>query len=277
MEEILLPSKIELTPGEDEHTATLVVEPCYHGYGTTLGNTLRRVLLSSLPGAAVTAVKISGAQHEFAGLNGVKEDILEIVLNLKELRLRVFADAPVRLRLSAKGEKEVTAADIEANSDVEIANPELHIATLTDKKSEIEMEIIVECGRGYVTVEERTDEKQELGTIAVDAVFSPVREVGYRVENARVGDVTNYDRLTMNIETDGTITPKEAVDQSVRILLDYFSLLSDRSDASEMETTEEDEAEVDEEETVIEANEIDEVDEEIEEEKPKKGKKKSSE
>ncbi|OGM01030.1 DNA-directed RNA polymerase subunit alpha [Candidatus Uhrbacteria bacterium RIFOXYC2_FULL_47_19] len=277
MEEILLPSKIELIPGEDEHTATLVVEPCYHGYGTTLGNTLRRVLLSSLPGAAVTAVKISGAQHEFAGLNGVKEDILEIVLNLKELRLRVFADAPVRLRLSAKGEKEVTAADIEANSDVEIANPELHIATLTDKKSEIEMEIIVECGRGYVTVEERTDEKQELGTIAVDAVFSPVREVGYRVENARVGDVTNYDRLTMNIETDGTITPKEAVDQSVRILLDYFSLLSDRSDASEMETTEEDEAEVDEEETVIEANEIDEVDEEIEEEKPKKGKKKSSE
>ena len=210
-------------------------------------------------------------------MNGVKEDILEIVLNLKELRLRVFADAPVRLSLSAKGEKEVTAADIEANSDVEIANPELHIATLTDKKSEIELQLIVECGRGYVTVEERTDEKQELGTIAVDAVFSPVREVGYRVENARVGDVTNYDRLTMNIETDGTITPKEAADQSVRILLDYFSLLSDRSDASEMETTEEDEAEVDEEETVIEANEIDEVDEEIEEEKPKKGKKKSSE
>ncbi|OIO51548.1 DNA-directed RNA polymerase subunit alpha [Candidatus Uhrbacteria bacterium CG_4_10_14_0_8_um_filter_58_22] len=270
MEEILLPSKIELIPGEDERTATLVVEPCYHGYGTTLGNTLRRVLLSSLPGAAVTAVKISGAQHEFAGLNGIKEDILEIVLNLKELRMHVFADAPVRLRLSAKGEKEVTAADIEANSDVEIANPELHIATLTDKKSEVEMEIIVERGRGYVTVEEKADEKQELGTIAVDAVFSPVREVGYRVENVRVGDVTNYDRLTMSIETDGTITPQEAVDQSVRILLDYFSLLTGQSESSDKESSEDETGET-ESETAIE------VDDDVIEEKPKKGKKKSSE
>ncbi|MFH2063252.1 MAG: DNA-directed RNA polymerase subunit alpha [bacterium] len=273
MEEILLPSKIELSPGEDENTATLVVEPCYHGYGTTLGNTLRRVLLSSLPGAAVTAVKIIGAQHEFSGIDGVKEDILEIVLNLKELRLRVFSDAPVRLHLSAKGEKEVTAADIEANSDVEIANPELHIATLTDKKSSFEMEIIVERGRGYVTVEERSDETPELGTIAVDAVFSPVREVGYQVENARVGDVTNYDRLTMNIETDGTITPKEAIDQSVCILLDYFSLLSNHGSAPEENGDSDEPAAADDGEPVGSETE----EEEVEEKKSKKGKKKSSE
>ncbi|MFH1047776.1 MAG: DNA-directed RNA polymerase subunit alpha [Patescibacteria group bacterium] len=232
MEDLLLPSKIELAPGKDENNATLTVEPCYYGYGTTLGNALRRVMLSSLPGAAVTAVKIDGASHEFSGMDGVKEDVLEIILNLKELRMKVYSDEPVRLSLSAKGEKKVTAGDIDANSDVEIANPELLIATLTDKKSVLNMEIIVEKGRGYVPVEERTDEKPELGTIAVDAVYSPVREVGYRVETARVGDVTNYDKLLMDIETDGTISPKEAVDQSVKILLDHFSLLTDRQDAA---------------------------------------------
>ena len=243
MEDILLPSKIDLTPGKDEHSATLVVEPCYYGYGTTLGNALRRVLLSSLPGAAVTAVKIDGASHEFAGLENVKEDILEVILNLKELRMKVHSDEPVRLSLNTKGEKKVTAADIDANADVEIANPDLVIATLTDKKAELNMEIIVEKGRGYVPVEEREDEKPELGTIAVDAVFSPVREVGYKVENARVGDVTNYDKLVMDIETDGTITPKEAVDQSVKVLLDYFSLLSDQEAPAEKTEEENEEGE----------------------------------
>jgi len=243
MEDILLPSKIDLTPGKDEHSATLVVEPCYYGYGTTLGNALRRVLLSSLPGAAVTAVKIDGASHEFAGLENVKEDILEVILNLKELRMKVHSDEPVRLSLNTKGEKKVTAADIDANADVEIANPDLVIATLTDKKAELNMEIIVEKGRGYVPVEEREDEKPELGTIAVDAVFSPVREVGYKVENARVGDVTNYDKLVMDIETDGTITPKEAVDQSVKVLLDYFSLLSDQEAPAEKTEEETEEGE----------------------------------
>lgn len=232
MEEILLPSKIELTPGETDRQATLTVEPCYHGYGTTLGNALRRVLLSSLPGAAVTAVKIKGATHEFAALEGVKEDVLELILNLKEVRMRVHTDEPVRLTLKVKGDKKVTAADIEANADVEIVNPDQHIATLTDKKSELEMEIFVGRGRGYVPVEERGEEKLELGTIAIDAVYTPMREVGYRVENARVGDITNYDKLIMNIETDGTITPKEAVDRSVRILLDHFELLTDREAAA---------------------------------------------
>ncbi len=248
MEDVLLPSKIDLTPGETENKATLTVEPCYYGYGTTLGNALRRVLLSSLPGAAVTAVKISGVQHEFSAIEGVKEDVLEIILNLKELRMKVHTDEPVRLHLSVKGDKKVTGADVEANSDVEIVNPKQHICTLTDKKSEIEMDIFVGRGRGYVPVEEREEEKLELGTIAIDAVYSPVREVGYKVENARVGDITNYDKLVMDIETDGTMTPKEAVDQSVRILLDYFSLLSDQPADEAPAEAEEDEGAADEDE-----------------------------
>lgn len=231
MEEILLPSKIELIPGENDRKATLVVEPCWHGYGTTLGNAIRRVMLSSLPGAAVTAVKIKGATHEFSAIPGVQEDVLELILNLKQLRFRMFSDEPVRLVLKAKGEKEVTAADIEADSNVEVANPDQHIATLTDKKADFEMEIFVGRGRGYVTVESRAKEKLELGMIAIDAIYSPVREVGYKVENTRVGQITNFDKLLMNIETDGTISPKEAVDQSLKILLDHFQLLSGQSQA----------------------------------------------
>ncbi|MEA3249632.1 MAG: DNA-directed RNA polymerase subunit alpha [Patescibacteria group bacterium] len=259
MEEVLLPSKIEVTPGEAANTAMLTVEPCYYGYGTTLGNALRRVMLSSLPGAAVIAVKINNAQHEFSAVDGVKEDVLEIILNLKELRMKVHTDEPVRLHLTAKGAKKVTGADIQANSDVEVANPKQHICTLTDKKSEIEMDIFVGRGRGFVPVEEREEEKLELGTIAIDAVYSPVREVGYKVENARVGDITNYDKLVMDIETDGTITPKEAVDQTVSILLDYFSMLTDQPVVEGAEAGEEAEEEVDDE----------------EEEKPKKKTKKA--
>lgn len=268
MEDILLPSKIELTPGETDHMATLVVEPCYYGYGTTLGNALRRVMLSSLPGAAVTAVKIKGVQHEFSGMDGVKEDVLELILNLKEIRLRVFSDEPVRLKLSVKGEKEVTAGDIEKSSDVEIVNPDAHIATLTDKKSELEMEIFVEKGRGYVPVEERGDEKPELGMIAVDAIYTPVREVGYKVESARVGEVTNYDKLVMTIETDGTITPQDALDQSVRILLDQFGTLIGVAPGADGEEDEDEAEEGDEPEEAEEAE--GESGEEDEEEKPKK-------
>ncbi|MDD5251887.1 MAG: DNA-directed RNA polymerase subunit alpha [Patescibacteria group bacterium] len=239
MEDILLPSKIEVIPGENERRGTLVVEPCYHGYGTTIGNALRRVLLSSLPGAAVTAVKIKGASHEFSALPGVKEDVLEIVLNLKQLRLRLYGDGPVRLFLRSKGEGEVTAADIEANSDVEIVNPELRLATLTEKKAELEMEIIVGVGRGYVTTEERGKEKSELGVIAIDALYSPVREVGYRVEPVRVGRITDYDKLVMEIETDGSMSPAEAVDQAVKVLLDHFSLILNRGVVEEAAAVEE--------------------------------------
>lgn len=226
MENILLPSKISFENGERPNEGILVVEPCFYGYGTTLGNALRRVLLSSLPGAAVTAVKIKGVSHEFQAIENVKEDALEIILNLKMLRLKVFSDESIVLKLNANGAKTITAGDLTPNADVEIMNPELVIAHLTDAKSSFDMEITVRKGRGYSTTEERLGESHDLGTIAIDALFSPVRNVGYHVVNTRVGDITNYDKLIMNIETDGTITPKQAVEQSSKILIDYFSILS---------------------------------------------------
>lgn len=227
MENILLPSRIQFDEGERPNEGVLIIEPCFHGYGTTLGNALRRVLLSSLPGAAVTAVKIRGVNHEFQAVKGVKEDALEIILNVKSLRLKCFSDEPVKLELSVKGSKTVTAGEIVPNADVEIINPELVLATVTDDSATFEMELTVRRGRGYTTSEERTGEAQrEIGTIAIDALFSPVRNVGYRVENTRVGEITNYDKLVMNIETDGTISPKEAVEESAKILIDHFSILT---------------------------------------------------
>jgi DNA-directed RNA polymerase subunit alpha len=233
MENILLPSTIKFEPGARPNEGVLVVEPCFHGYGTTLGNALRRVLLSSLPGAAVTAVKIKGGTHEFQAIPNVKEDVLEVILNLKGLRLKCFSDEPVKLTVKAKGAKVVTAADIEPNSDVEIVNPDLKIATVTDDSGSFEAEITVGRGRGYVPTEERAGEVNDIGTIAIDSLYSPVRNVGYRVENTRVGEITNYDKLVMTIETDGTISPEEAVNQSARILIDYFSILSQNPAGSE--------------------------------------------
>jgi len=225
MENILLPNHLTIEPTNKPNVATLVLEPCYFGYGTTVGNALRRVLLSSLPGAAVTAIKIKGATHEFQAVTNVKEDVLQIILNLKNLRLKTFSEQPVKLHLRVKGAKVVTAADFEPNADVEIINSDLVIATVTEAKADFELEAVIERGRGYSATEERKDVPNELGMIAIDALFSPVRNVGYRIENIRVGDVTNYDKLVMNIETDGTIDPKDAVEQSVKILLDYFNLL----------------------------------------------------
>jgi DNA-directed RNA polymerase subunit alpha len=226
MEDILLPSKIEILPGERENESIMTMEPFFHGYGHTVGNAIRRVLLSSLPGAAVTAVKIKGAQHEFASLANVKEDVLEIILNLKQLRLKLFSEEPVKLTLSVKGEKNVTGKDFEANADVEVVNKSLHICTLTDKSAEFEMEITVAKGRGYVPTEERGKEKGELGTIAVDALYSPIRSVGYRVDDVRVGQITNYDRLTLNVETDGSVSAEEAIRHSAKVLIDHFALLA---------------------------------------------------
>jgi len=227
MENILLPSKISFEKGDKPNSATLIMEPCFQGYGTTVGNAIRRVLLSSLPGAAVTAVKIKGAQHEFAAVENVLEDVLEITLNLKQLRMKVFSDEPVRLSLKVKGERAVLASDVEKNALVEIVNPDLHIATLTSKDAVFEAEIIVQRGRGYSAIEDRDPKaKGEIGLIQVDALFSPLRNVGYSVENARVGDITNFDKLVMSIETDGTITPEEAVREASKILIDYFSLLA---------------------------------------------------
>lgn len=237
MENILLPSRIQFGDGERPNEGTLTIEPCFHGYGTTLGNALRRVLLSSLPGAAVTAVKIKGVNHEFQAVKGVKEDALEIILNVKSIRLKSFSDEPVKLQISVSGVKTVTAGDIAPNADVEIINSELVIANVTDDNAVFEMELTVSRGRGYITSEERNAEgPREIGTIAIDALFSPVRNVGYRVENTRVGEITNYDKLIMTIETDGTLTPKEAVEESSKILIDHFSLLSGGSQSlSEIE------------------------------------------
>jgi len=223
METIFLPSKMYFTPGAHEHEALLTIEPLHHGYGTTIGNALRRVLLSSLPGAAATAMKIKGVQHEFSAANGIKEDVLDIMLNLKKLRMRVHSDEPVILKLTRKGSGEVTAAAIEKNADVEIMNPDLVIATMTDDKATLEMEITVSKGRGYLPTEEREEAPVEIGVIAIDALFSPVRSVGLKIENTRVGEITNYDKLLMTIATDGTVTPQEAVEQATKILLNHFT------------------------------------------------------
>jgi len=233
MEPIILPSKIEIKKGKNKNEATVTVEPCYYGYGTTLGNAIRRVMLSSLPGAAATAVKIKGVQHEFSTIPHVKEDVVEVLLNIKQLRLKVFSAEPVRLVLKAKGEKEATAADILESSDVEIINKDLHIATLTSKNADLEMEIFVSQGRGFLPVEAREKEKLELGAIAVDSIFAPIKNIGYKVENVRVGDITNYDRLILDVETDGTITPEEALKQSVQILIDHFNLFLNGTDSKE--------------------------------------------
>ncbi len=235
MEELLLPRSISYTDLDQPHTAEVVITPCYHGYGTTLGNMLRRVLLSSLPGAAVTAVKIKGVSHEFSASEGLQEDVVQILLNLKKLRVRVHSDQPVKITLKHKGEGDVTGASIEDNADVDVINKDLVIAHSTDGSKEHEMEIIVQQGRGYVPVHEREEENLELGMIGVDAVYAPVEDVGYAVEMTRVGDITNYEKLTMRVQTDGSITPKEAVDQATKIMLDHLNIILAGASAAELE------------------------------------------
>ncbi len=224
MQNILLPSKMTFSDGEKENEQVLVIEPLHHGYGTTIGNALRRVMLASLKGAAVVSVKIKGAQHEFSTVDGVKEDVLDVILNLKGLRMKVHSEDVVALRLEVTGrEGVVTAADIAANADVEIANPDLVIATLTDKKATLAMDILVSQGRGFVPTEERDDEQRDIGMIAIDSMFSPVISVGLKVENTRVGEITNYDKVIMNILTDGTMEVKDAVLESTKIIQNHFN------------------------------------------------------
>ncbi len=225
MENIFLPSKIELQEGQNPNEGILIVEPLYHGYGTTLGNTLRRVLLSSLIGAAVTSVKIKGITHEFSTIPGIYEDVLELVLNLKQLRLKLFTDEPVVLKLTKRGIGDVLAKDIAKNSDVEIINPELKIATITDKNTSLDMELIVEKGRGFDPTENRDKSKLSVGSIAIDAIYSPIKDVGFRVDYTRVGQITNYDKLILNLETDGTMSPQETLNIAAKILIDHFSLV----------------------------------------------------
>lgn len=224
-------SKTIHTPGLvsiDEHTATsatFTVEPLHTGYGMTLGNSLRRVLLSSIAGAAVTSFKIEGATHEFMTIAGVKEDIVDIMLRLKGVRFRVFGNETHTLRITKKGKGLVTAKDIETNADVEIVNTDHLIATLSDDKANFVMDIIVETGRGYRTIEEGTSRKPS-DMIAIDAIFSPVQRVRYKVENTRVGQMTDLDRLLITIDTDGSINPREAFEEAAAILVNQYTALA---------------------------------------------------
>jgi len=221
------------TVQEEGNKATFVIEPLHSGYGMTLGNSLRRVILSSLGGAAVTAVKIDSVAHEFSTIEGIKEDVVEVILNLKRLRFRVFSDEPQFLVLTASGKGPVKASAIKTTSDVEIVNPDQVIATIDDTKTHIGMEIKVEKGRGYVPVESREAEKLEVGMIAVDALYSPVQRVRYNVENTRVGQMTDLDKLVIEIETDGTISPAEAIRQASDVLVEHFQVVAGNSTAAE--------------------------------------------
>lgn len=276
MQSIALPQKIEFKKREEKNQGVVVVEPCYPGYGTTLGNSLRRVLLSSLPGAAVVGVKIKGADHEFMTLPHIKEDVLEIILNLKQLRLKVFSEEVIRLELEAHGEKTAKASDIVKNSQVEIVNPDLILAHITDMAGSLNMEIFVSQGRGYETIESRGGQNNELGYIEMDSIFSPVLSVGINIENMRVGKMTNWERLTLNILTDGTITAEEAFKQSADVLIEQFNaLLGKQAAEKEREKEAEEEKEKikeEKEEGVAEIKEEikEKIEEEKKEEKPRK-------
>ncbi len=221
---LIKPEKLQVESGStDLRQATLVAEPLERGFGQTLGNALRRVLLSSLQGAAVTGVKIDGVLHEFSSLTGAREDVTDIILNLKQLAIRYNGEGTKRLMLTATGPGEVTAAMIQTTGDIEIANPELVICTLDDG-AKLSMELTVQVGRGYVPASMNRAEDAPIGMIPVDAIYSPVRKVSYRVEPTRVGQVTDYDRLVLSLETNGTIVPEDAVALAARILQDQLAL-----------------------------------------------------
>lgn len=221
---------------EDKSYGKFVVEPLERGYGITLGNSLRRILLSSLPGAAVTSIKIDGVLHEFTTIPGVVEDMTEIILNIKELRLKLHSEGPKTLYIDFEGEGEITAADIKPDADVEILNPDLHIATVSGN-SRFYMEINVNHGRGYVPAEKNKLPNQPIGIIPVDSIYTPVRKVNYTVENTRVGQITDYDKLTFEVWTDRSIAPDEAISLGAKILNDHLNLfinLTDRAKNTEV-------------------------------------------
>ena len=223
------------TPSDDSY-GKYVVEPLERGYGTTLGNSLRRVLLSSLPGTAVTAIKIAGIQHEFATIPGVKEDVTEIVLNVKSIIARLHCDGPKTVYIEAAGECEVTAGDIKADGEVEVLNPELHIATLGPDAS-LSMELTLAHGRGYVPADRNKNPQAVIGTIPVDSIYTPVLKVNYTVENTRVGNQTDFDKLTIEVWTDKTITARDAVSLGAKILCDHFTIFTDLSESISARST----------------------------------------
>ena len=205
--------------------ATFLIEPLHSGYGNTLGNSMRRVLLSSIRGGAIVAFRIEGATHEFTTVEGVKEDVVDIMLNLKGVRLRVHTDEPVELRLEKTGGV-ITAGDIQANGEVEVVNPDHIIATIDDPKKTVIMDLVAEAGRGYQTIEDSSESRLHSDMIALDAVFTPVLRVRYKVDPTRVGDETDLDKLTMTIETDGTMTPREAFEEAAAILVNQYTALA---------------------------------------------------
>jgi DNA-directed RNA polymerase subunit alpha len=223
-QDLIKPNRLEITPGRDRNrTATVVAEPLERGFGTTLGSALRRVLLSSLQGAAITTVQIDGVLHEFSSIAGVREDVTDIVLNIKEIALRVHSDGVKRMVLRKEGPGVAKAGDIEAGSDVEILNPEHVICTL-DQGASIRMEFTASTGKGYVPAERNRPDDAAIGLIPVDSLFSPVKRVSYKVENTREGQILNYDKLTMAIETDGAVRAEDAVALAARILQDQLSV-----------------------------------------------------
>jgi DNA-directed RNA polymerase subunit alpha len=215
--------------GIEEHSstsATFDIEPLHAGYGNTLGNSLRRVLLSSIRGAAIVAFRVEGATHEFTTVAGIKEDVVDIMLNLKNVKVLVHTDEPIELRLEKKGAGPITAADIKLSADVEIANPDQLIATIDDPKKSIVIDLVVEAGRGYRTIEESSSARVHSDMIALDAVFSPVLRVRYKVDPTRVGQETNLDKLRLTVDTDGTVSPKEAFEEASAILVNQYTALA---------------------------------------------------
>ncbi|MBU6426875.1 DNA-directed RNA polymerase subunit alpha [Patescibacteria group bacterium] len=230
--EIVLPSQPKVIR-EDSLSGVYEIDGLYPGYGHTLGNSLRRIILSSLPGAAVTHVKIAGVDHEFSAINGIKEDVITILLNLKKLRIRLNTDEPQTLSLKIKGVRQVSAKDIDAPGQAEVLNPELHIASLTDKNAEINLEMTVEKGLGFVQKEASPKDRVEIGAIALDAAFTPIRRANYEVENMRVGDRTDFNRLRIMVETDGTLSPREAIEKSITLMIEQLKAIVGFKEISE--------------------------------------------
>lgn len=222
--DVMLPSKPKVIL-EKDFLGVYEIDGLYPGYGHTLGNSLRRIILSSLPGAAVTHVKIAGVNHEFSTIPGVKEDVITMILNLKRLRIKMTTDEPQTISFKIKGVKDVTGGDINLPGQVEILNPELHIVSITDKATELDVEITVARGLGYVSKDVLQKERVDIGTIALDATFTPIRKVNYEVENMRIGDRTDFNRLKVTIETDGTITPHEALEQSIATMINQLKAI----------------------------------------------------
>ncbi|MGI8568114.1 MAG: DNA-directed RNA polymerase subunit alpha [Methylocella sp.] len=236
-QELIKPSKLEVVAGDDpKRVATIVAEPLERGFGLTLGNSLRRILLSSLQGAAITSVHIDGVLHEFSSIPGVREDVTDIVLNIKDIALRMPGDGPKRMVLKKQGPGKVTAADIGATGDISILNPELVICTL-DEEAEIRMEFTVNTGKGYIVADRNRTEDAPIGLIPVDSLYSPVKKVSYRIENTREGQILDYDKLTMQVETNGSLSPEDAIAFSARILQDQLNVFVNFEEPHRVEAT----------------------------------------